>query len=400
MIHSRLKNARLARGLSLDQLAQAIEQEGVSLSKAALSKYERGESCPAASLLPILARILSVDTHYFFEDARNKVVWGEFRKSAKMGKKNQQQLQAIASDSIQHLVWLEKALLVKPEPSLNRSNRRPADTVEAAELTADKVRSSLGLDEGPVLGLIELLERHGVIVLTIDHIEDSEFDGLSGWLDESRPLIVIKANAPTDRLRFSLAHELGHLMLECDHLPHGERELLAHRFASAFLVPSRAARAELGSSRRNLNLAELGLLKRKYGMSIQAWVRRAFDLGIITEGLYRKLFTELSAKGWRKLEPQKFDFPGVEETSHLKQYTLRALNEGLISAQRAHELCPSLESLDATSDFAQRFDSAALLRLTSDQRNRFLEAAANLAYSDYLSDSSLTDFLADDFLEY
>ena len=101
-----------------------------------------------------------------------------------------------------------------------------------------------------------------------------------------------------------------------------------------------------------------------------------------------------------KVRATKFDFPGVEETSHLKQYTLRALNEGLISAQRAHELCPSLESLDATSDFAQRFDSAALLRLTSDQRNRFLEAAANLAYSDYLSDSSLTDFLADDFLEY
>lgn len=317
-----------------------------------------------------------------------------------MGKKNQQQLQAIASNSVDSLVWLEKALLVKTETSLNRGNRRPAQTVEAAELTADKVRSRLGVDEGPVLGLIELLERHGVIVLTIDHIEDSGFDGLSGWLDDSRPLIVIRANSPTDRLRFSLAHELGHLMLECGDLPGSERELLAHRFASAFLVPSRAARAELGSTRRNLNLAELGLLKRKYGMSIQAWVRRAFDLGIITEGLYRKLCTELSAKGWRKLEPPKFDFPGVEETSHLKQYTLRALNEGLISAQRAHELCPSLGGFDTTSDFAEPFDSAALLKLTSDQRNRLLEAAANFAYRDYLSDSSLTDFLADDLLEY
>lgn len=400
MFQEKLKNARLARGLSLEELASAIRVEGVSISKAALSKYERGESSPPSTLLPALARALGVETSFFFEVSRSNVIWGDFRKTAKLGKKDQQQIQALASNCVHGLVWLEDALLIAANHSLNRTESYPVTDLEQAELAAERVRKRLGLENGPVVGLIELLERNGVIVLSTEHIQDKEFDGLSGWLDETRPLVVVRTNAPVDRLRFSLAHELGHLMLDCGERTDAEREALTHRFASAFLAPRAAAIAELGGVRRNLKLAELGLLKRKYGLSIQAWIRRAFDLQIINESLYRRMFTDLSARGWRRSEPGKFDYPGVEETSHLKQYTLRALNEGLISAQRARELCPTLIEVTGAAEVNPTLGAVELLKLSSGERNQILEASAELAYADYLNDSELTSFAADDFLEY
>lgn len=399
-IHTRLKNARLARGFSLDELSALLRAEGVTISKAALSKYERDQSSPPASTLTALAKILRLEPAFFFESDKSNVVWGDFRKNSRLGKKEQTQLQAIASNCVESLVWLEEALLLQPHPRLSQRDRVRVSALEEAEMVAERARQSLGLGTGPLAGIIEVLERNGFVVLASEHKKDTEFDGLSGWLDDHRPLIVVRSNAPVDRLRFSLAHELGHLMLDCEDLSPKEREDLAHRFASAFIVPRAAAYAELGSTRRNLNLSELGLLKRKYGLSIQAWVRRVLDLGIINESLYRKLLVEISSKGWRRAEPAQFDYPGMEETSHLRQYTLRALHEGLISAQRASELCPGLR--EWTGEFGDRQEATAteILKLSSEERNRILEAAAALAYDDYANHQALTDFQADDLIEY
>lgn len=400
MLHVKLKNARLARGFSLEQLAVAVGSQGVSISKAALSKYERGESSPPSTLLPALARALAVEPGYFFESGGSgKLVWGDFRKSAKLKAKERVQLQAVASQSVEGLVWLEEALLITPAHPITLHQRRKANSLREAEDAAERVRQHLGLELGPVVGLVDLLERNGFIVLGTNHVEDAHFDGLSGWLNDSRPLIVIRSNAPTDRLRFSIAHELGHLVLDCEEVPEPEREELAHRFASAFLISGESAVSELGETRRNLNLMELGLLKRKYGVSIQAWIRRAYDLKIINENLYKKLFIELSTRGWRRSEPSKFDYTGREETSHLRQYTLRALNEGLISAQRARELCPALLELDASTKQPPT-SARELLKMSPQERDRILEAAAALAAGDYESDSELTNFRADDFVEY
>lgn len=400
MFGQKLKSARLARGLSLEQLATALARDGSSVSKAALSKYEREQSVPPSSLLCALAAALQVDPAYFFEQPRNRVAWGDFRKSARLGSKSRLQLQAAASHAVDSLVWLEETLLVRYELSVTRNSRLRVSDLNDVEEAAEHIRAKLGLDSfGPIIGLLPVLERSGVILLSSSLVEDTNFDGLSGWLNETRPLIVTRANAPIDRLRFSVAHELGHLVLDCDHFPEKQREEFAHRFASAFLVSRASAVLELGEHRRNLSLAELGLLKRKYGLSIQAWVRRAFDLGIINESLYKKLFIELSERGWRRSEPAKYDYRGLEETSHLQQYTLRALNEGLISLQRARELCPSLVE-PALSPVGAALSAAELLRLPAAERDEILEAAATRAVADYLDNAELTDFVADDFIEY
>ena len=103
-----------------------------------------------------------------------------------------------------------------------------------------------------------------------------------------------------DRCRYNVAHELGHILTDCPRLSEKEQEGLAHRFAAALLVPARVAKQELGREAKALSFAELGVLKQKYGLSMQAWARRAEDLEIISESVYTSLCIEFSSKGWRQ----------------------------------------------------------------------------------------------------
>ena len=80
-------------------------------------------------------------------------------------------------------------------------------------------------------------------------------------------------------------------------------EQFAHRFAASFLVPAEAARRELGAHRRDLSIDELGLLKQRWGLSMQGWIRRASDLGIISTDLYRTLNIQFRSRGWNRKEP-------------------------------------------------------------------------------------------------
>lgn len=389
-IGKRLKNARLARGLSLDQLAEALTEHEHPITKAALSKYERDQSVPSAALLRALARMLNVEGSYFWQEGLPEVSWCDFRKTTKLGKKDQEQLKASATSIAEDFLRLEEALLITPA---SFPERVKVATVAEAEKAAQKLREELNLGTAPIESLVRLLEDYGAIVITGHLAEDAPFDGLAGWAGTSRPVIYINSNRSVDRTRYNLAHEFGHLYLNCDGLPEKERENIAHRFAAAFIVPGEAVIRELGGPRRNLSLAELGLLKRKYGLSIQAWIRRAYDLGLINDHLYRSLYTELSSRGWRKQEPSKFDYMGNEDPLLLlKQYTLRALNEGIIDAERANKICPDL--LEGRTSVKKTHSAQELLQLSSQERDRILEAAANLAYEDYTNDPELTAFEA------
>lgn len=389
-IGKRLKNARLTRGLSLDQLAEILTEGGHPITKAALSKYERDQSVPSAALLRALVSLLGVEGSYFWQERLPEVSWCDFRKTTKLGKKEQERIKASATSIVEDFQRLEEALLITPT---SFPGRVKVTTVAKAEEAAQDLRQELKLGTAPIESLVGLLDAYGAIVIAGNLAEDTPFDGLAGWAGTSRPVIYINSNRSVDRTRYNLAHEFGHLYLNCDDLPEKERESIAHRFAAAFIVPGDAVIRELGGPRRKLSLAELGLLKRKYGLSIQAWIRRAYDLGLINDHLYRSLYAELSSRGWRKQEPAKFDYMGNEDPLLLlKQYTLRALNEGIIDAERANKICPDL--LEGRTSVKRTHSVQELLQLSSQERDRILEAAANLAYEDYINDPELTAFEA------
>ena len=148
------------------------------------------------------------------------------------------------------------------------------------DYAAATLRMRWNLGDRPVDNLVGLIEERGGAVLTWP--EAWAFDGISPAGRASTPVLVLNAQAPPDRRRFNAAHELGHLVMKSSG-DEKQDERFAHRFAASFLVPAEAARRELGAHRRNLSIAELGLLKQRWGLSMQGWIRRARDLEIISD---------------------------------------------------------------------------------------------------------------------
>ena len=184
-------------------------------------------------------------------------------------------------------------------PEFDWQFEQPSDELTPAEI-ARRTRYSLGLHRGAIGNLTVLLEDHGVIIQKMD-FGTEKMDGLTSITDRGRRVIFLNTRMPNDRMRFSLAHELGHLIMHLSFVPkHPERvEDEANEFASEFLMPE----AEIKSSLKRITLPMLGNLKQQWGVSMRALIRRARDLQMIDDKIYRNYQIIFSKKGYNKREP-------------------------------------------------------------------------------------------------
>lgn len=324
-IGGRIKLARKANAMSLRALAGKID-----ISPMAISKYERGENNPSSGVLLRLAKALDVKVEYFFRPPPEAVSLTLFRKHSSLGK--------TALDSIKARIqeWLERYLEIElffenGFNSFNSLHKFPVSSLEDVENIANEVRSlwDLGLD--PIDDLIDVLESKGIKIGLIDCGDG--FDGCT-FMNNGIPVIGVRKDIPGDRQRLNIAHELGHILLN---VPEEKLvEKAAFRFAAAFLFPKDIAFQELGKHRTRLGIDELYLLKHKYGISMQAIIYRAKDLGIIKEGYFKKLFISFSKQGFRIAEPGD-EFP-PEKPKRMKHLLLRLLAEEIITQSKAQEL--------------------------------------------------------------
>jgi Zn-dependent peptidase ImmA (M78 family) len=195
-----------------------------------------------------------------------------------------------------------------------RLPRMSADPISAARGT----RSELGLSpDRPIPQLMKVIENCGVVVLAVS-VELEQSDAFSVWAghDIPRPVIVLLRMRSGDRLRYSLAHEVGHLVMhQARQGTRQELESQANQFAAEFLMPETAMRCELVQP---VTLTSLSKLKVRWGVSIQALIKRAYDLTIITPGQYRYLNDHVSMLGWKTEEPKELEIP-LERPRALKQ---------------------------------------------------------------------------------
>jgi Zn-dependent peptidase ImmA (M78 family)/transcriptional regulator with XRE-family HTH domain len=379
MIGDRIRQARIASGMTQDDVVDALAAEGVSLTKAGLSKYERGGSTPKASVLRALGRVLGVDSSYFLEEPDFEMRWLAFRKASRLGKSKQQRVKALAESQLEVFLTLRHAL----EPMASEAKlppRAPVREPEVAERAAESLRHCWLLGDQPIESVTAAIEDGGGVVVHAGGDQDL-FDGLSGWANETVPVVVVSSAVSDDRRRFSLAHELGHLFMDVGEVDKKTEEKLAHRFAAAFLVTAATARRELGTKRRHLDVRELAMLKRKHGLSMQAWIFRAADLGIIEQSHARTLFAEMSARGWRREEPA--DFHGHERPQKLRQLTIRALAEGLLTHLQAERICPGVTRNVDEKELVGPLDARSFLRMPKGERDRLVQQAAALVADEY-----------------
>lgn len=332
MIGERLYRARKATDLSMQALG---ERCGVSANM--IKKYEHNQSMPRSPVLLKLAKALGVRTEYFFRPVTVELSGIEYRKRSSTGTKVLRRIEADVLDQAER--WQALANLWPNFPVPNFQNPvmldQPVDSLEAVDAIAEQVRMAWSLGLNPIHDLIDTLESRGILVIITDVDNDSVFDGLQARV-AGKPFVVVSSHASGDRQRFTLAHELGHLILHNQLADGLDEEKACNRFAGAFLLPAGSLREQLGDHRHTLEPRELYLLKHEYGISMGAIAYRAGDLGIISASTLRKLFVLFSRNRWKKQEPGK-PYP-QEETVLYQQLVYRALGEGLLGEGKAAEL--------------------------------------------------------------
>ena len=334
VVGTRLKMARKMAGMSQQDLGKLV-----GVSRMAISKYERDQITPRSDVLIQLAQALGVKVEYLLRPLEITLSEPVFHKRVALRVKEKNAILEHTRDWVERYLDIETLFGSFPEFSYPVLDSQ-VNALEEVERIALDLRQAWNLGMAPIDNLMETLESQNIKVHIIDGAK--EFDALTIWVNESLPVIVVKGNIPGDRQRFSLAHELGHLLLDVG--GNVDPEDAANRFAGAFLVPEPAVYQELGEHRQTLSVRELHLLKQKYGLSMQAWIYRAKDLGIISESKARQMYIRFRKQGWHRQEPGD-PFPS-ERPQRMQRLALRALAEGGLSTTRVEELLgKSLEPL-------------------------------------------------------
>jgi Zn-dependent peptidase ImmA (M78 family)/DNA-binding XRE family transcriptional regulator len=326
----RLKSARIQAALSQDQL---VEKIGGIVSKNAISKYEKGQMMANGSILLALSKALNVKPDYFFRPFTIEIEKVEFRKKKKLSQKEVNAIRQKVTDIIERYVELEQFLNI--ESSFNNpladSKINSADDIEKS---ANMLRTTWKLGMNALPNVIDLLEDKKIKVVEID--APDEFDGFSGWADGKIPVIVINKNYNAERKRLTALHELGHLVLNLsDEIDHKQKEKYCFQFAGAMLIPQSTMKEEIGTYRSSFSQPELIAIKETFGISIQAIMARAKDLGIVSESLFVKFRKWISRN---RTEEGLGAYSGKEETFRFMQLIYRAASEEIISLSKAANL--------------------------------------------------------------
>ncbi len=232
MIGKRLQRARTAAGLSQREVARRAE-----LSALAVSQFERGEATPTSATLLQLARALDTRTEFFLRPDTVELGQPEYRKRSSLGEKALAQIEADILNQVERLLEVVSLFPSPPVPDFVVPGEVPSEigSMEEVERAALAVREAWHLGHNAIPSLADTLEERGFLVLTTSH-GAGKFDGLAATVG-GRPLVVVGRGWPGDRQRFTMARELGHLVLHGRLTGHLDEEEAGSRFAGALLAP-------------------------------------------------------------------------------------------------------------------------------------------------------------------
>jgi Zn-dependent peptidase ImmA (M78 family) len=393
----RIRQARLASGLSLDDCVVRLTERGVKLTKPALSNYEKGKRAPTAGTLRHLAAIFHVQPSYFIGSLPNfSIEWYSYRAKSRLGQHKKQEIQSYANHQAE--IHARICFLFPETYPTDIPKREAISSIADADGVAARLRKRWKLGLGSIDSVTHSIEAKGAMIVHYLNDDTTVFDGFSALVNKVYPLILVNNQVSTDRLRFDLLHELGHILMDTSKFGDDKREEnAAHRFASSMLLPPEVIKRELGQKRPHLTLSELLLLKEKYGISVAALIISAWNHGIINDLMKRSLQIQLSSKGWRKMEPDVFK--GNEKPTKMRQLVTRAVAEGLLSLSEACDMFSDFRT-ELIEEFPTRLNARKIRELSKVERNAILQAAAKAAVSDYENNRTLVWDDAEEPLDY
>ena len=331
MLAKRIERAGKTSSLSLRSLA-----ENVGVSQTAINKYEKGLLTPNSTMLIKLAKALDVKVGYFFRTDTLDLKTFEYLRKSTLPIKKLQMIEGKVREQLERRLELESLFPYPPVPDFVLPNGFPETITSMDEIdqVAKTVRDQwqLGMNQLPKLS--DVLESKGIRIFEVDESDESKFDGLAATVNGYR-IIVISKHWTGDRQRFTMARELGHLILAGRLSSDLNEDRASDRFAGAFLLPDSTIIANLGKHRTCLEWQELLLIKQGYGIAMSVILHRLRDLGVIKPSHYKQLKIEFSKCNWHNNEPQSYP---AEEPHHFKGLVFHALAEEYISESKAAEL--------------------------------------------------------------
>lgn len=312
-----LEALRLSRGLTQVQVAAAT-----NVSQATLSKLESGDTDVDNEKWAQIADLLGVPSSAFSGVSGSAAPTRIFHR-----KRKTTPMSAVKKVGAElSLVRLRLGGLLGDRRTTLRRHDLDGGFNTPQEIAA-LVREDLGLaGDQPIADLVGVLESAGAIVLRWP-LEAIQVDAIASWQDDTVPVILVGAHVPPDRQRFTVAHELGHAIMH-DEESGDEQEREADAFAGEFLLPADSLRKEWPPT---ATLESLLPLKKRWGISLAALIRRAADVSVLSDDEYRSWNIRLSTSGMHRREPNPSDRENPTVLAH-------AIQDALASGTSVEEL--------------------------------------------------------------
>lgn len=299
----------LARGYRRRSQAEVANRAG--LTQGHYSRIENGllSDGPSREHVEKIAYALEFPPDFFYqEDGLEGLplsVHPMNRKKASVGERDLRQIHSELNIRLIHLRRYLRAVDIDPELP------RPFIDVDEGggpQVIAQKLRAAWSVSDGPIGNLIDLCERAGILVVLCEF--DGQVDGVTLNVRDLPPCIFLNSQVPADRLRSSLAHELGHVVMH--RIPTDTIEEEANAFAGELLLPEKGLkRAVIG---HRVTTDWLARQKAYWRVSMGFILYRLGFLGLIKQHQSQYLWKKMSAMGWRTREPQSTDFPAEKPT--------------------------------------------------------------------------------------
>lgn len=340
----RLSQARQMKGLSMEELGSLLAP---AVTRQAINKYEKGQTLPDSRMLLAFGSALGVKPDYFFRPFTVEVDRVMFRKDAKFPEKKAVAIRERVREELERYLEVEQLCGTQSGFTLPSVNISSTEDVTGY---ANKVRSILNLGIDGISNVTEVLEDNGIKVIEIS--EDKSFEGLSGYANNNIPVIVVNANITSERKRFALLHELGHLLMKFKgDMKAKEIENFCNIFAGELLLPSSVLLSRIGIKRHDISLAELSDIQKQYGISVDSIMEAMRRLDVITDRRYDGyLKKKRSFPNFKAVVEQSMAIP--ETTGRFVRMVYRALADEIISFSKAASLLnTSVESVKRQLQF-------------------------------------------------
>ena len=328
----RLQRARIMKGLSMEQLCNAMDNK---ISKMSISKYETCKATPDSSIIIALAAALNLPEDYFFKPFTINIDSIEFLTlSESIPQKDKNTLSEIIADFIERYTNIEEICnenIVFPYPFDDIIENQTQIKTIALQL---RQIWELGLDG--IVNVTALLESHGIKILEINM--ENTVSYATAIVNNSIPVFVISKNLPSEEKRFILFRELANLMLDFpSSMSSKNKTELCSLFASEMLIPEDIFIRLVDIKRHDISYEELKAIQKEYGISCSALMYKAYNSNIISDQTYRAyIYKKNHNPLYNKLMEESL-YP-QEESLRFSRLVHKALSNNFITNSQAEAL--------------------------------------------------------------